>query len=219
MRLEAVRAVAQVPSVHAAEVALTALDRPMDKYLDYALWLTMRELEPQWTPALQAGTFNHGGNARRLLFALQAVGSKDMLAPLVKLVKEGKAPPESEEGVLTLIATLGGPHELAVVLDRAADDKAPPAKRAALLTALEEATRQRGVRPEGDLARIVPLLKSGDDSLRTAAARAAGTWGLQDVGKQLAEYANAADSSDALRQAAIDGLAAPEHQGKPGRSR
>ncbi len=62
VRLEAVRALAQVPSVRSAEMALEALDRPMDKWLDYALWLTMRELEPEWTPALQQGKFNYGGN-------------------------------------------------------------------------------------------------------------------------------------------------------------
>ena len=60
-------------------MALEALDRPMDKYLDYALWLTMRELEPEWMPALQQGKFNYGGNPRRLLFALQAAGTKDAL--------------------------------------------------------------------------------------------------------------------------------------------
>ena len=208
VRLEAVRALAAVPSAHSAEVALTALDRPLDKWLDFALWQTMRDLEPEWMTALKAGKFDYGGNPRRLLFALQAVGSQDVLGPLVQLVREGKAAPETEEGVLTLIATLGGPKELAVVLDRVADSRAPAATRAALLTELAQATRQRGVRPEGDLNRVVPLLKSADDALRAAAARAAGAWGLKEALKPLEEYATAPDASDALRLAAIDGLAA-----------
>jgi putative heme-binding domain-containing protein len=208
VRLEAVRALAQVPNVHAAELALEILDRPMDKTLDYALWLTMRELEPEWTPALQQGRFNYGGNPRRLLFALQAAGTKDALAPLVKLVQEGKAAPETEEGVLTLIAALGGPHELALVLDRATDDKVPAPRRANLLAALDQASRQRGVKPEGDLKRIVSLLKSGDDALRIAAARTAGDWRLEDVRQPLGDFASGAETSAGLRQAAIDGLAA-----------
>jgi putative heme-binding domain-containing protein len=208
VRLEAVRALAQVPNVHAAELALEILDRPMDKYLDYALWSTMRELEPEWTPALQQGKFNYGNNPRRLLFALQAVGTKDALAPLVKLVQEGKAAPETEEGVLTLIAALGGPHELALVLDRATDAKIPAPRRANLLAALDQASRQRGVKPEGDLKRIEPLLKSGDDALRIAAARTAGDWRLTDARKPLEDFAAGAQTSEGLRQAAIDGLAA-----------
>ena len=53
-------------SVGAAELALTALDRPIDKNLDYALWLTMRELHGQWMPALQQGRSDYGGQTHRL---------------------------------------------------------------------------------------------------------------------------------------------------------
>src|SRR5206468_874125 len=86
VRLEAVRALARVPSPSAAETALIVLDRSIDKPLDYALWLTLRELEPQWMPAFQAGRFNYGGKTNRLLFALQAVGTKNVLPTLVDLV-------------------------------------------------------------------------------------------------------------------------------------
>src|SRR5262249_32571624 len=84
VRLEAVRALGRVPSARAAEIALVGLDRPTDKYVDYGLWLTCRELEPQWMPALQQGKFDYGGNPRRLLFALQASGDKAALPSLVK---------------------------------------------------------------------------------------------------------------------------------------
>ena len=208
VRLEAVRALAQVPSVRSAEVALEALDRPMDKWLDYALWLTMRELEPEWSPALQQGKFNYGGNPRRLLFALEAAGTKDALGPLVKLVQEGKAPPDQDESVLTLIATLGGRKELTLVLERAVDARAPVAERANLFAALTRAAEDRHIQPDGDRARILSLLHSDDDALRASAARLAGDWGLAEATKPLGEFANGPNASDALRQAAIDGLAA-----------
>src|SRR5262249_44511499 len=79
VRLEAVRALAQVPAPRSAEIALAALDRPVDKFLDYALWQTARDLEPHWLPALQQGTLTFGGNVRQLTFALQASGSKAAL--------------------------------------------------------------------------------------------------------------------------------------------
>ncbi len=75
VRLEAVRALGQVPSARSAELALNALDKLVDKYLDYGLWLTMRELEPHWLTALQQGRFNASGNSRHLLFALQSADS------------------------------------------------------------------------------------------------------------------------------------------------
>ena len=110
--------------------------------------------------------------------------------------------------MLTLIAALGGPQELALVLDHATDAKAPAPRRAALLTALDQAARQRGVKPEGDLKRIEPLLKSDDEALRIAAARVAGDWKLQDARQPLWNFASGGDQPEALRQAAIDGLAA-----------
>lgn len=42
VRLEAVRALARQTSPDAVELALAALDKPMDRTLDYALWLTVR---------------------------------------------------------------------------------------------------------------------------------------------------------------------------------
>src|SRR5262249_19999143 len=206
VRLEAVRALGRIPSARAAEIALVALDRPMDKYVDYGLWLTCRELEPQWMPALQQGKFDYGGNPRRLLFALQASGDKAALPSLVKLVKDGKVSADAEEGVLTLIGTLGGPKELALLLDRAADEKAPGKLRMALLLSLEQVAKERGVKPEGTLDGVAPLLKESNEPRRAAALRLAGAWKLEEYRADLNEVAEAVDVSYPLRRAALDGL-------------
>ena len=54
-RLEAIRALGHVPDARAAEVAMRALDKPVDRFLDYALWLTARDLQPYWLPEVVAG--------------------------------------------------------------------------------------------------------------------------------------------------------------------
>jgi putative heme-binding domain-containing protein len=208
VRLEAVRALAQVPSARAAEVALTAMGRPLDKYLDYGLWLTLRQLQGQWLPAMQQGRFNYGGSTQRLVFALQAVGSRGVLRPLVELVRSGRLPREGEESALAMVATLGGPPELALLLDRTVAEGVPAERRVFLLETLGQAARQRGVRPAGDLARVAALLKGNDAPVRAAAARVAGLWKLEAVRSQLTEIARAPKVGEALRQAAIDGLAA-----------
>src|SRR5262249_39726338 len=177
VRLEAVRAIGQVPSVRAAEVALNALDKTVDKYLEYGLWLTMRELESHWLAALQEGKFN-SGNTRQLLFALQSADSRAVLRPLVALVRSGEAGGNGNR-VLAFAATLGGPPELALLLDRVTAGSQPVGERLRLLEALEQAARQRNVRPAGDLSRIVPLLKEAKEPLRTVAARVAGLWGVE----------------------------------------
>jgi putative heme-binding domain-containing protein len=205
VRLEAVRALAAVQNVRAAELSLRALQRPLDTDLDYGLWLTMRELEGQWLPALQAGKFDFGGNVRRLTFALQAVGSDKVVRPLVALVTSGKLPADSVEGVLVLLAGVGGAAEIDLVVDRAAAEK-DAGRQARLLAALEESARQRTIRPGAAAQKVVPLLGAKDERVRAAAARLAGLWHQAGARPALASLAKDGKASAALRQAAIDGL-------------
>jgi len=212
VRLEAVRALSEQNSLGAAAIAAKALDRPVDKFLDFALWKTFRDLSAAWVPALQSGEFDFGGNVDHLTFALKAVDSKEIATPLLKLVNDNKLPAERIDGVLSLVASLGGPMELGEVLDRViADEKRPAAKRAAIVDALVETSRLRKIVPAGDPGRVERLLASTDDSLRAAAARAAGAWKVERVLPILIEWASHEDAvSDTLQIAAIDALASLE---------
>jgi putative heme-binding domain-containing protein len=207
VRLEAVEAIRRVPEAPSVALALKALDRPQDKYLDYALWLTVRELEQAWLPALEKGQLDIP-DVRHLTFALQAAGSREALQPLVKMLRSGKVAREREEGALGVLAALGGPPELALVFDRVTGPDAPPAnQRARLLDALADAARQRKVRPAGDLARLGKQLVSDSDAVRSAAARLGGLWQVEALRPTLVEYAESPLASAAVRQAAVEGLA------------
>jgi putative heme-binding domain-containing protein len=207
VRLEAVRSVAHIPGVPSAAVALAALDRPIDAFLDYGLWLSARQLAPFWMPEVQAGRFDFGGRPERLIFALSAVDSPAIVKPLLVLVKEGKVPTGQDERVQTLIARLGDPGDLAVVLDLLiAGPALPSPRRVSLLNTLVRATRDRKVVPAGDLAPIGTLLTGGDDALREVAVRAVGTWSVASLQSKLVELVGAADTSRGVRAAAIDAL-------------
>lgn len=209
VRLEAVRALGQVPSARALPIALQALERPVDRWLDYGLWLTVRELEPYWGSEFQQGKLDFGGNTRALLFTLQAAGNKGSqaaLKPLLDLLKTGKLAKEREDSVLGLMCALGGPAELGLVLDRALDKETTAARQVTLLTALEEAARERGVKPAGDLARIGPLINGENDVVRPRAMRLAGLWQVEALRPTVLAVARHDKVSDVLRQAAIDGL-------------
>jgi putative heme-binding domain-containing protein len=214
VRLEAVRALGRIPGVRSAELAMRALDRPVDRFLDYALWLTARDLAPSWLPAVQAGAFDFGGKPAHLLFALNAVGSPAVVGPLVEVLRSGRVPAAQRGRVLALIGALGGPDDLAVVLD-AALAGGDPDGRAALLRTLGDATRRRKVRPAGDLARVLALLEAPEPALRAAAARAAGLWGLAAAGPRLYELARAPGATDAERLAMVEALASLGAIGRP----
>ena len=205
VRLEAVRALALLNSVRAAEVALRVLDRPLDEYLDYALWLTVRELESAWLPALQAGKLDLGGSTARLTFALQAVGSDKVVGPVAELVRGGRIQGEAAEEALKLLAGVGGPGELALVLQQAA--KASTASRVRLFAALEEAARQRGVLAPQASNVLLPLLAEGDESSRVAAIRLAGVYRLAEARPALVQYVEDGKTALAIRQTALEALA------------
>ncbi len=207
VRLEAVRALSQMKSADSARIALLALDQPMDRFLDFGLWQAMRDLEPYWLPALRAGTEDFGGNVSHLVFALKAVESPSVVQPLMKLVRDGKLTTDREEGVLALIATLGGPAELGKVFDLAVAGQSSDARRISLLGALVETTIQRKTRPAGELARIENFLDSENDALAAAAIRGVGAWKLTALRGRLPATAANKDLANSRRAAAIEALA------------
>jgi len=198
VRLEAVRALALLPTARSAEIALAALDRPMDRFLDYGLTQTMIDLQGAWLPALQAGKFDFGGSPARLLYALKAAGSPQVVPALVKLVRDGKVAQDGEEGVLQLIASLGGPDDLPLVLERVLDNKLTPRGQAVALAALEQAALARNVKPRADLGKVLRLLESQAEPVRIAAADLLGAW------KQTEAF------RDLLRQSGRDGVSPEE---------
>src|SRR5207249_2618570 len=98
-----------------------------------------------------------GENVAHLVFALQAAGGRVSVRPLVDMVRAGRVPREREEEVLGLVATLGNPQDLALVLDLVLKEGTPAGRRTALLEGLARAARERRVRPAGDLGRIDTL--------------------------------------------------------------
>ena len=208
VRLEAVRALGRIHSAKAAEIAMRALDRPVDKFLDYALWLTARDLQAYWLPEVRVGKPSFGGNVAHLVFALQAVGSTDVVKPLLDALKGGTIAADQEENVLTLVATLGQPKDLTTILDMALSQEGlTDARRTALVNGLNKAAIQRKARPERDLDRILTLLDAKSDSLVVAGVRAAGSWKLETAIVRLDTLARTNDRADIVRNAAVAALA------------
>jgi putative heme-binding domain-containing protein len=202
VRLEATRAFGMARLGEFSRAAFVALDKPMDQWLDYALWLTARELEPYWGPQVREGR-NPFSNVKHLIFALQAVDSGGSVPALVKLIQSGKVQPGEEADLFALLAKLGGPNELTLVFDKAqADETARPA----LLPALEQAARERKVKPAGDLMRIEPLLMSKDEETRIAAVKLIGAWKLERLLSKVADFIHY-DAPRPLKQATMTAVA------------
>ena len=206
VRLETVRALSAYPSIKAIELAMTALDFPVDKNIDYALWLTARDLQPVWLPKLQAGELDFGGNVRHLTFVLQAAGSPAVVKPLLASLAQGQIPADKQAAVLKLVAALGDAQDLQIVFEQAIAGKS-----ASALALLESAARLRNLKPAGDLTALSSLVESGEGAVRSSAARLAGLWKLESLKPALLKlFSTVTDAGgDAeLTSAAAEGLIA-----------
>jgi glucose/arabinose dehydrogenase/azurin len=80
VRLEAVRALSFVPTAAAAEIALEALQHPVDYYLQYTLDSTMTTLEKAWKLALTGGRPFAADNPEGLTFLLARLNPNELNA-------------------------------------------------------------------------------------------------------------------------------------------
>ncbi|MDZ4698073.1 MAG: PVC-type heme-binding CxxCH protein [Rhodothermales bacterium] len=208
VRREAISALGKRGSAEAARTAIRALDRAMDDELDYALWHTLRLLQPHWHDAAIASPAFFGDDRKRA-FALMAAHTPEAMRQLVDLYTSRALPVEYAEETLELLARYGSTDDLNQVLEEAlAGDTLGENTRAAYLAALEEAEVMPSASPE----RIVTLLDADvdddvDDDARASAARLAGKWQLTAARDALLRLITDERTPADLMNAAIGGLA------------
>ncbi|UFH56135.1 PVC-type heme-binding CxxCH protein [Spirosoma sp. KNUC1025] len=204
VRLEAVIALRQIQSAEAARTALTALDQPMDEFLDFALWQTVRELEPQWISQLKTNP-SRLGDARKTVFALKSVSSPEAVAQLMQLYKQGQVPEDYQKDVLTSIAKWGRAPELTALFDMSLQNPSDKNTSDRLAT-LADAAGQRNVKPTSDLSRIGRFLESTDETVATNAIRLTGLWQLETLRDRLVTLVRQRETP--IKKAAVSALAA-----------
>ena len=205
VRLEAIRALAEIPSLKSAELALSALDQPRDKCIDYALWMTTRDLQSQWKPAYDQGALKL--SPAKQVFALQAIGSRDALKPLLQQFVSGEMSAAERANLLNLVANSGSPDDLAPAFEVAITDSLVPRAKVELLAALNQAARQRKAFPKADLSKLQNLFGQ-DDAVRIAAIQLAGSAKVEPLRSALLKTAEEKGTPLGVRRAAIDALAA-----------
>ena len=199
VRLEAVNALRNIGTLEAANVALRALYYPVDKDLDYALWLTARETQGEWLPALQSGKPLFDGKVERIAFALSASTDRQAMTRLVALVRDGKVKREDRPNLLRTIAGLGGATELRVALEIAAHDPT-------LLPAMVDGAIQNQHTLRNASA-LVDFLNHENAQVRSAAATLVGHWKVASAKSQLAALAENETYAFADRMTATTALA------------
>lgn len=210
IRLQIVRLLAKVQDARALDMALQVLSHPMDRFLDYALWLTVRELEPQWLPAFREGKLKFD-DPRHLLFAVQASGSPELVEPLLKYLQQNDLKGETADALWNQVAQLGGPNEMQLLWDQCvADDprkKLSPAQRFNRVQALEKAASQRQMMPQNGLSLITKIIASNNSAEACAGLRLAGYWKVEHLFTAISSLVTNESVSLEERTAACQALA------------
>lgn len=201
VRLEAVIALRKIHTPEAARTALSVVEQPMDEFLDYALWQTVRDLEPIWTKRLKTEP-DFFGDPKKTVFALKSVNTPDAVSQLAQLYQKGQVPDAYEKDVLASIARNGKTADLNILFEIAVKGSS---KSGAQFAALEEAARQRNVKPDRDLGRIGAFIGNDDEATATTAIRLIGLWQLENLNGQLVELTKTGDKN--VKKAALSALA------------
>jgi putative heme-binding domain-containing protein len=229
VRLETVRVLATIREPAAMELACRVLDpevpsgsafmtpaerqinKPepksvdMDPWLDYALWLTARDLQPVWQPALLKGEIDFAGTARHLTYVLTAAGSPETMPLLLDLLRTGKISGEEWPGAVRAVGQHGDPAHLQDLLDLAIAEADEPVLRDCLEQLLAS-TASRKIRPAAPTDALRSLLSGGTDTLQQLSLQCAGAWQVTGLLPQITALAQDASAGLALRQAAVTGL-------------
>ena len=206
VRLEAIRALAQHPDADAAAIVLEGLNHPMDRFLDYALWLSVNDLAESWVGAIQSGQWSPQGREKQLEFGLQAIAPALASEVLGKLLSEQNWKLDGDGPWIELIGKAGSAVDLAKLLRRLTQGNLDTEAGLRAVQALSEAMRLRNMSPDGGKTGIARLFDEADSSLQAGALRLAGLWKLHEFESRFQEKAGDASAFAAAREAAIDAL-------------
>lgn len=207
VRLEALRALAKIPTARAAELALSVLDKPLDRHLDYTLWLTINDLAEPWLASLQSGEWKTEGREKQLEFGLKSIEPSQASVVIGQLLKNKPLSKDGSGPWIELIGQSGGPKELRRLFDQVLQGGFDEGASARALGALNQATRVRSTKPTGELTAVGDLFSHPSEQVRVAAVRLAGGW--KELGKyfgDLVTLAGGPATPPAVRQAAFDSL-------------
>ena len=196
VRLEAIHLLREQATPDSIALGLQVLDKPTDRYLDFAVTLMLRETEGVWLKPLREGKQPFSKPAH-VIRALEAGRVKDAAGIRAKLLKSPELEGEARAALLALIAEVGTANELNVVFEELP-------KLADPLPVLASAARA-SQRPQRGMDKILPLIKHESSEVRAAAMRLAGAWRVPGAGEALTAVLSGA-GGDVDKRAAIESL-------------
>ncbi len=182
VRLEALHALRKLGGPDSIRLAALAVSSENDRFLDFSLWQTFREMESIWLPEVQKNPEWLSSRPEVLLYAAQSAQSNEAVSAVLQLWEAGKFSAEQSSAVLAFVAQRGEPRHLDLLWKRALNEgknKVSAAEKLALLNSLASTATKRKVTPSISLEPVVELLRSENAGVRLVAVKLAGLWKVQ----------------------------------------
>ena len=196
VRLWAVSCLAQMPGPDSVPTALQALNHPVDKTMDFALWSIVREHQEHWAPKFEAGKPVFGDKLPHLIFAMKALGKSLSLESIFTSLDNGSLTPIERKDAISVISQVGSANNLNRLFRLAP-------KEPIILDQLVTAAQIRKLQPTEGKEQLLPFLDSKKPTVFASAAKLAGLWKFAPARNKLV---TAFTQSPTKRQAAAEGL-------------
>jgi putative heme-binding domain-containing protein len=197
-----VRMVNQFDDPKLIETALLPLRQPVDAFLDYAMWLTAKELAPHWRPAFERGDMNFNNDADQVAFAFSALGTGAPVELLLKDLYADHVTPDKRHRLVELICSSADESQLGRLLSLAAQKSDGATLRAALTV-----THTRKLIPSVNADEFATLLTSDDPVVRRGVLQAIGQWNIAPLKPQLEAVVASRTADIGDSEAAFAGIA------------
>ena len=190
------------------ETALLPLKQPVDSFIDYAMWLTTKELGPLWRPAFERGEMNFNNDASQIAYGFSALGSGAPVEILMKDLYADHVTPEKRADLIPLICYSADGNQLGRLASAAAQHK-----DGATLQTMLTISGTRKIVPAINADEFVTLPESDDPVVRHSALQAIGQWNIAALKPQLEKLVadKSADAGNLL--AAFTGIATSNDDG------
>jgi hypothetical protein len=180
VRVEAVRALAKIPTAQSAALVLSAVDGiGSDPFLDYAVWLSINDLAQPFLAALESGAWvpDSPAKQKQLEFAMKALDPQLASASVTKILASKPITKDGAGPWIELIGAAGGAAEVNQLWEQATSGHfSSDAAQVRALNALTQAARLRNLKPAGDGSRSTKFFYYATFPTRVAALELMGAW-------------------------------------------
>ena len=184
------------------ETALLPLQQPIDSFIDYAMWLSAKELAPYWRPAFDRGEMNFNNDAGQIAYGFSALGSGAPVDVLMKDLYADHISPEKRGGLVPLICYSADANQMGRLASVAVQHNDAPTLQTLLAISLT-----RKIVPPIHADELAPLAESDEAVVRHAALQAIGQWNVAGLKPRLEALVGNLSADSADLAAAFAGIA------------